>query len=71
MLRAAGVATEIYPDEAKLKKQFAYADSKQIPWVIVAGETEVASQTLTIKRMQTGEQKTCSLDEAMKLILGN
>ena len=71
VLRSADIATEIYPDAVKMKKQFAYADSKQIPWTIAIGETEVAQDNLSLKNMKTGEQKTCSLDEAMRLMRGN
>jgi len=66
--REAGIATEIYPDEAKLKKQFAYADGKQIPWVVVIGEDELQSNRLTIKQLSTGEQQSLSLAEAIARI---
>lgn len=57
-LRKHGINTEFYPENAKIKKQFAYADSKQIPWVIVIGETEMLNNTLQLKNMRTGEQQT-------------
>jgi len=55
-LRKKGVAAEIYPDAAKLKKQFSYADSNRIPFVAIAGETEIAEGKITLKNMATGEQ---------------
>lgn len=55
--RNAGIATELYPSSAKLKKQMAYADAKKIPYVILIGGDEIASGELTLKDMQSGEQK--------------
>lgn len=55
-LRAAGVASELYPDAAKLKKQLAYADSRNIPFVALIGENEIREDLLTVKNMITGEQ---------------
>lgn len=63
--RAAGIATEIYPDEAKLKKQFAYADSKQIPWVVVLGEDELKENKLMLKQLSKGTQDKLNFDEAV------
>ncbi|WP_131537518.1 histidine--tRNA ligase [Pedobacter nototheniae] len=55
--RNAGIAAELYPSSAKLKKQMAYADAKKIPYVILIGGDEIASGELTLKDMQSGEQK--------------
>ncbi len=57
-LRSNQVATEIYPDPVKIKKQFAYANNKNIRYVAISGEEEIANNTVTIKNMQTGVQKT-------------
>lgn len=57
-LRAAGIATELYPDPDKLKKQMTYADQKKIPYVLLLGSQEIASGQLTLKNMQTGAQQT-------------
>ncbi|MDR3250527.1 MAG: histidine--tRNA ligase [Tannerella sp.] len=62
-LRAAGVRTELYPDACKMKKQIAYADAKKIPFVAIAGETEIAENKITLKDMTSGEQKSLSTDE--------
>lgn len=59
-LRAAGIATELYPDAAKLKKQLSYANSLAIPYVALVGEDEDAGQSITIKNMQSGEQVNLS-----------
>ncbi|WP_316830623.1 histidine--tRNA ligase [Pedobacter aquatilis] len=55
--RNAGIAAELYPSSAKLKKQMAYADAKNIPYVILIGGDEMASGELTLKNMQSGEQQ--------------
>jgi histidyl-tRNA synthetase len=55
-LRKAGIRAEIYPESAKLKKQLSYADSNKIPFVVLAGESEIAAEKLTVKNMTTGEQ---------------
>ncbi|NCN51058.1 MAG: histidine--tRNA ligase [Candidatus Pacebacteria bacterium] len=60
-LREAGIATEIYPTFDKLGKQFKVADQKNIPYVIIIGETELSDGTVTLKNMKTGEQKTATL----------
>ncbi len=62
-LRSDGIATEMYPEQAKLKKQLAYADAKRIPYVILIGEDEIRDGHLSIKNMETGEQRT--MEEAV------
>ena len=56
-LRDAGISSELYPDVARLKKQFAYADARRIPWVIIAGSEELAAGQVTVKEMKTGGQQ--------------
>ena len=60
-LRAAGIAAELYPQAAKLKKQLGYADSKRIPYVILIGSEEMASGLLSLKNMKSGEQSTLTI----------
>jgi histidyl-tRNA synthetase len=60
-LREAGITTELYPDTVKLKKQFAYADARNIPVVIIAGSNEISAGQATVKNMKTGEQTTVPL----------
>ena len=62
-LRAAGISTLIYPDNAKMKKQMDYANRCHVPYVIFAGENEIAAQNLTVKDMTSGEQNTLTLAE--------
>ncbi|HTH57423.1 MAG TPA: histidine--tRNA ligase, partial [Cyclobacteriaceae bacterium] len=61
--RNIGIAAEIYPDHAKIKKQMEYADRKRIPFVIVIGADEVKTGQLTLKRMETGNQLKLSFEE--------
>jgi histidyl-tRNA synthetase len=51
-----GIAAEIYPDAIKMKKQMSWADSKKIPFVIIAGDEEIRNNEVTVKNMQTGDQ---------------
>ena len=68
-VRQAGIRTEVYPDAVKMKKQMAYANAKQIPFVALAGETEIAAGKLTLKNMETGEQQLLTPDELLQAIL--
>ncbi|MEK6780329.1 MAG: histidine--tRNA ligase [Bacteroidota bacterium] len=72
-VRQHGIATEIYPDQTKLKKQLDYANKKMIPFVIVIGSDEMKDGLLTIKNMETGEQEKLSLNEILvkKLAVGS
>lgn len=67
-LRNVGIATELYPSSAKLKKQLAYADAKNIPYVILIGEEEIQSGMLSLKDMHTGEQRKLSVEETLSLL---
>ena len=67
-LRNAGIKAEMYPDASKLKKQFEYADKKQIPYVIIVGSEEIESGILSIKNMQSGEQQKLKVEEIVALI---
>lgn len=62
-LRKNDIRAELYPDEAKMKKQMSYADKNNISWVILAGSEEIKSGKLSIKNMKTGEQFTKTADE--------
>ncbi len=66
--RRAGVACEIYPDASKMKKQMQYANAKQIPFVAIAGETEMQEGKLTLKDMATGEQQMLSPAELIERV---
>jgi len=62
-LRAAGINTEIYFDEKKIKAKFKYADKLKIPYVIAIGEDEIKTGKLTLKNMETGEQEQKTIEE--------
>lgn len=62
-LREKGIACEVYPDEAKLKKQFKYADSKNIRFVAVIGKEEISDNTIQLKDMVSGEQEKLTAEE--------
>ena len=68
--RLAGIATEIYPDSVKMKKQMSYANAHNVPFVALVGETEMAEGRITLKNMTTGEQQSLTIEEAVKAIKG-
>jgi histidyl-tRNA synthetase len=57
----------VYPDNAKIGKQMSYANAKQIPYVIIAGEEEMKESLYTLKNMETGEQNKTTLKEIISL----
>ena len=67
-VRAAGIRSEIYPDSAKMKKQMSYANAKQIPYVVLAGDNEISAGKVTLKNMTTGEQSLVSAEELIAAI---
>ena len=68
-LRNKGISTEIYPDAAKMKKQMTYANNVKAHFVAMIGENEMVDNKITLKNMETGEQQTIALEEAISLIL--
>ena len=66
--RQAGIRTEMFPDAAKMKKQMNYANAKQIPFVVLAGENEMNEGKVTLKNMITGEQQMVSGDELVTIV---
>jgi len=62
------ISSEIYPDAVKLKKQMSYADSRKIPYIIIAGEEEIKNNLVTLKIMSTGEQKKMNTEEMMTFL---
>ena len=69
MVRARGGRAEIYPDAVKMKKQMAYANAKQIPFVALAGENEMQEGKITLKNMETGEQQLLTSEELINQLL--
>ncbi len=68
MIRTRGIRAEIYPDAAKMKKQMSYANAKQIPYVVLAGENEMNEKKLTLKNMDTSEQQMLTIDELINKV---
>ena len=66
--REAGIRTEIYPDSVKMNKQMAYANAKQVSFVVLAGEEEIAQGKLTLKNMATGEQTLVTPEELIQAV---
>lgn len=62
-LRKHNIKSELYPDDAKMKKQMSYADKREIPFVVIVGSEEIEKNTYTFKNMKSGEQVSCSLSE--------
>ena len=64
-LRANGIPAEIYPDSTKMKKQMSYANDKNVAFVAMVGETEMANGTIALKCMETGEQENLTIDDVI------
>jgi histidyl-tRNA synthetase len=67
-LRKKGINVEIYPDADKMKKQFNYANRKNIPYVVLVGEAEISANMFTMKDMVSGDQKMVSVEELTKVL---
>lgn len=67
-LRNAGINTQIYTNNAKIKNQFKYASRLNIPYVIVIGEDEIKENKISLKNMENGEQVSISIEEAIKVL---
>jgi histidyl-tRNA synthetase len=65
-LRRAGIAVEVYPEPGKLKKQFEYAAKRRIPFVALAGESEMQGGTLALKDQASGEQEVLTVAEVVE-----
>ena len=68
-LRRAGISSLLYPDSAKMKKQMAFANAENIPYVAIIGEQELADGTVALKNMESGEQLTLTPDELIEKLL--
>lgn len=69
--RQAGIRAEMYPDNAKMKKQMSYANAKSIGFVALAGESEIEADKITLKDMATGNQQLVTAEEMMSLLCGD
>lgn len=71
VLRKNGINTQVYTDKAKIKNQFKYANRLNIPYVIVIGEDEIKNNVVSLKNMESGEQETLTLVDAINVIKNN
>jgi histidyl-tRNA synthetase len=62
-MRKSGIRAELYPDPVKLKKQMSYANNRQIPYVLLVGEQEIATGIYGLKNMQSGEQENLNQEQ--------
>lgn len=65
-LREAGISSELYPDNAKMKKQMGFADNEKIPYVAIVGETELAEGKIVLKDMKEGTQEALTINEVIE-----
>src|SRR5690554_4139254 len=68
-LREAGVKAELYPDKAKMAKQFQFAEKKGINYAVIVGETEMQQNIFALKNLNSGEQKNVTLEELIQILL--
>lgn len=68
ILRTNNINTQIYTENKKIKAKFKYADKLKIPYVIILGEDEIKTNTITLKNMETGEQQTIKIEQAINII---
>jgi len=68
-LRAAGVKVELYPDNAKMAKQFQHADKRNIPFAVIVGEQEIESNAYSLKNLLTGEQVSIDFESLKTALL--
>lgn len=67
-LRSEGITAEVYPDDAKMKKQMSYANALSIPYVAFIGDDEIEQHTLSVKDMESGEQQSYTTEELIALL---
>ena len=65
-IRESGINAELYPDNAKMKKQMKYANDKGVSYVAMVGENEMNSNMIQLKNMESGEQVSVSLEDLIK-----
>jgi histidyl-tRNA synthetase len=66
VLREQSISSELFPDDAKMKKQMNYANRREVPFVVFVGSNELANNTFTLKNMNSGEQETLSLEQLVE-----
>ena len=66
-LRAKGIRCEMYPDAVKMKKQMTYANAKNVPYVVLAGDNEIAENKVMLKNMEQGTQELVTIEKLLEL----
>ena len=67
-LRNNGISAELYPETGKMKKQMGYANSHNIPFVAIIGETEMQTGLITVKNMNSGEQQQITAEDFISMV---
>ena len=67
-LRREGITAEVYSDDAKMKKQMSYANALSIPYVAFVGDDEIEQHTISVKDMESGDQKSYTAEELITLL---
>lgn len=67
-LRKEGIAAEVFPDNSKMKKQMNFANKRNIPFVALIGESEIADNTITLKNMEAGTQETIKFEQLVEIL---
>lgn len=70
-MRTKGIKCEIYPDQSKIKKQINYANKLEAPFSLIIGSDEIQSKKYALKNMVSGEQKTLTIEEIIKVLQKN
>lgn len=70
-VRKKAISAELYPDDAKIKKQMNYANQRNIPIVVIVGENEMENNSVQIKNMINGTQNTVPVEQMMEEIIKN
>ncbi|MGC8824095.1 MAG: histidine--tRNA ligase [Bacteroidales bacterium] len=68
-LRQQGISAELYPEEAKIKKQFSYANARNIPYVAIAGEDEISKNQILVKHMTNGNQQAVDISQFVEYMI--
>jgi histidyl-tRNA synthetase len=68
-LRNSGAKVELYPDNAKMAKQFQHADKRNIPFAVIVGDQEMVSNTFSLKNLSTGEQVSLDFEGLKKALI--
>jgi len=66
--RKQGITAEVYPSNVKMQKQMKYANNRNVPYVILIGEKEIADNSFVVKNMASGAQNNFSLENPTEFL---